>query len=72
MIKQLTDYDHLVLSFAKVIVANPNYEFDPILKLKFFDNLNQSFDKNWKYEMSIHEAVKYADAFLKVREEIKN
>lgn len=60
----LTTYQRLVAGFAAAIIEHPDYPYRSEDKQRFFDSMTQSHLKHWKYECTMIEARRYADAFL--------
>lgn len=52
----------------RAIIANPNYQFRQEDMKKYFDKLNQTYDPKMKYELTVLEAQRYADALMALEE----
>lgn len=60
----LSTYERLVAEFAAAIIQHPDYPFDVHDKAKYLDEHQQGYMKHWRYELTMLEARRYADAFM--------
>lgn len=60
----LSTYERLVMEFAAAIIQHHDYPFDVMDKQKFLDEHHQGYMKQWRYDLTIIEARRYADAFM--------
>jgi hypothetical protein len=60
----VNEYHDLIIECMKAIISNPAYEFRQEDKKKYYDGLTSSFKPEWKYELTILEAKRYADALM--------
>ena len=60
----LDQYQTMVMTFACAIISHPDYPYRQEDKKRFFDDLNQTFAPNWKYEVTMLEAMRFADALM--------
>lgn len=54
----------LTLEFAKALITAPGYEFRQEDKLKYYDPVEQKYKPEWKYELVLKEARRFAHAYL--------
>lgn len=62
------EYRELIIECMRAIIANPNYQFRQEDMKKYFDKLNQTYDPKMKYELTVLEAQRYADALMALEE----
>jgi len=60
------EYHKLRFEIMKAIISNPNYEFRQEDKKKYYDGLANAYMPQMKYELTVLEATRYADALMAV------
>lgn len=60
------EYHNLRIEMMKAIISNPNYEFRHEDKKKYYDGNNSVYLPQMKYELTVLEATRYADALMAV------
>lgn len=60
----VNQYRELIIECMKAVISNPSYQFRHEDIKKYFDKLNQTYDPKMKYELTVLEAQRYADALM--------
>ena len=58
------EYQDLIKEFMKAIIANQNYEFRQEDKKKYYNSMTQTHSQLMRYELTVLEATRYADALM--------
>lgn len=70
--QQLSDFEELVIQFAKSLAANSSYTFSQTDMREFISpETGQTYVPEMKACVIMIEAIRYADAFLKYRNKMK-